>query len=72
MDSGYAANYGSTTADTQTAFFSGQTAMIIESTSILKNATASSDFDVYGVSYRGAGHQVAGDAGDGTDFYTDC
>jgi len=46
MDSGYAANYGSTTADTQTAFFSGQTAMIIESTAILKNATASSNFEI--------------------------
>ena len=46
MDSGYAANYGSTTADTQTAFFAGQTAMIIESTAILKNATNSSDFEI--------------------------
>lgn len=46
MDSGYAANYGSATADTQTAFFAGQTAMIIESTAILKNATASSDFEI--------------------------
>lgn len=46
MDSGYAANYGSITADTQTAFFSGQAAMIIESTSILKNATDSSDFEI--------------------------
>lgn len=46
MDSGYAANYGSVPADTQTAFFSGQTAMIIESTAILKNATASSDFEI--------------------------
>lgn len=46
LDSGYAANYGSTTADTQTAFFSGQTAMIIESTAILKNATDSSDFKI--------------------------
>lgn len=46
LDSGYAANYGSTTADTQTAFFAGQTAMIIESTAILKNATNSSDFEI--------------------------
>jgi sn-glycerol 3-phosphate transport system substrate-binding protein len=46
MDSGYAANYGSTTADSQTAFFSGQTAMIIDSTAILKNATVSSDFEI--------------------------
>ncbi len=46
MDSGYAANYGSTTADTQTAFFAGQTAMIIESTAILRNATNSSDFEI--------------------------
>lgn len=46
LDSGYAANYGSTTADTQTAFFAGQSAMIIESTAILKNATNSSDFEI--------------------------
>ncbi len=46
MDSGYADNYGSTTADTQTAFFSGQAAMIIESTAILKTATESSDFEI--------------------------
>lgn len=46
MDSGYCANYGTTTADTQTAFFSGQTAMIIESTAILKNATDSSPFEI--------------------------
>lgn len=46
MDSGYVANYGSTTADSQTAFFSGQTAMIIESTAILKTATESSDFEI--------------------------
>lgn len=46
LDSGYAANYGSTTADTQTAFFAGQSAMIIESTAILKNATNSSDFQI--------------------------
>ena len=46
LDSGYASNYGSTTADTQTAFFAGQTAMIIESTAILKNATNSCDFEI--------------------------
>ena len=46
LDSGYAANYGSTTADTQTAFFSGQAAIIVESTAILKNATNSCDFEV--------------------------
>lgn len=46
MDSGYAANYGTTTADTQSAFFSGQTAMIIDSTAILKDATDSSDFQI--------------------------
>ena len=45
-DSGYTANYGTTTADTQTAFFGGDTAMIIESTAILKNAIESSDFEV--------------------------
>lgn len=46
LDSGYAANYGSTTADTQTAFFAGQSAIIVESTAILKNATNSSDFEI--------------------------
>lgn len=46
MDSGYVANYGSTTADTQTAFFSGQTAMMIESTATLKNATDSCAFEI--------------------------
>ncbi len=46
LDSGYAENYGSTTADTQTAFFAGQTAMIIESTAILGNATKSCDFEI--------------------------
>ena len=46
MDSGYCENYGTTTADTQTAFFSGQVGMIIESTAILKNAIDSSSFEV--------------------------
>lgn len=45
-DSGYFEDYGTTTADTQTAFFSGQVGMIIESTAILKNATDSSPFEV--------------------------
>jgi sn-glycerol 3-phosphate transport system substrate-binding protein len=45
-DSGYFADYGTTTADTQTAFFSGQVGMIIESTAILKNAIDSSAFEV--------------------------
>lgn len=45
-DSGYTANYGTTTADTQTAFFGGDVGMIIESTAILKNAIESSDFEV--------------------------
>lgn len=35
-DSGCFEDYGTTTADTQTAFFSGQVGMIIESTAILK------------------------------------
>ena len=35
-DSGYFEDYGTTTADTQTAFFSGQVGMFIESTAILK------------------------------------
>lgn len=46
LDSGYAANYGSTTADTQTAFFAGQAAIIVESTAILRNAVNSSAFEV--------------------------
>ncbi len=46
LDSGCAENYGSATADTQTAFFAGQTAMIIESTAILSNATKSCDFEI--------------------------
>ena len=45
-DSGYFEDYGTTTADTQTAFFSGQVGMIIESTAILKNAVDSSPFEV--------------------------
>lgn len=45
-DSGYFENYGTTTADTQTAFFGGDVGMIIESTAILKNATESCDFEV--------------------------
>ncbi|MGN0354124.1 MAG: ABC transporter substrate-binding protein [Muricoprocola sp.] len=45
-DSGYFMDYGTTTADTQTAFFAGQTGMIIESTAILKNATESSPFEI--------------------------
>lgn len=45
-DSGFSADYGTTTADTQTAFFSGQVGMIIESTAILANAAASSDFEI--------------------------
>ena len=45
-DSGYTANYGTNTADTQTAFFSGETAMMIESTAVLKNATDSVSFDL--------------------------
>lgn len=45
-DSGYFENYGTTTADTQTAFFAGQVGIIIESTAILKNAINSSPFEV--------------------------
>lgn len=45
-DSGCFEDYGTTTADTQTAFFSGQVGMIIESTAILKNAVDSSPFEV--------------------------
>ncbi|MCD7867515.1 MAG: ABC transporter substrate-binding protein [Clostridiales bacterium] len=45
-DSGVVGNYGTNTADTQTAFFSGDTAMIIESTAILANATESSPFEI--------------------------
>ena len=45
-DSGYFEDYGTTTADTQTAFFSGQVGMFIESTAILKNAVDSSPFEV--------------------------
>lgn len=45
-DSGYFENYGTTTADTQTAFFSGQVGMIIESTAVLKNATDSCYFEI--------------------------
>lgn len=45
-DSGYFEDYGTTTADTQTAFFSGQTAMIIDSTAIVKNALDSAYFEV--------------------------
>lgn len=45
-DSGYFMDYGTTTADTQTAFFAGQVGMIIESTAILKNATESSPFEI--------------------------
>lgn len=45
-DSGYFENYGTTTADTQTAFFGGDVGMIIESTAILKNATESCDFEI--------------------------
>ena len=45
-DSGYFEDYGTTTADTQTAFFSGQVGMFIESTVILKNAVDSSPFEV--------------------------
>lgn len=45
-DSGYFENYGTTTADTQTAFFGGDVGMIIESTAILKNATESCNFEV--------------------------
>lgn len=45
-DSGYFENYGTTTADTQTAFYSGQVGMMIESTACLKNATQSSDFEI--------------------------
>lgn len=45
-DSGYFEDYGTTTADTQTAFFSGQVAMIVDSTAIVKNALNSSYFEV--------------------------
>lgn len=46
MDSGYTENFGTTTADTQSAFFAGQTAMMVESTAVLKNATESSGFEI--------------------------
>ena len=45
-DSGYFQDYGTTTADTQTAFFAGDVGIIIESTAILKNAINSSYFEV--------------------------
>lgn len=45
-DSGYFADYGIVTADTQTAFFAEQVGMIIDSTAILKNATNSVGFDI--------------------------
>lgn len=45
-DSGYCANYGTATADTQTAFYAGQLGMLIDSTAILKNATNSAYFEI--------------------------
>ena len=45
-DSGYFANYGTATADTQTAFFSGQCGMMIDTTAVLKNAVESCGFEI--------------------------
>lgn len=49
-DSGYFENYGTATSDSQTAFFSGQCAMMVDSTATLKNATESCSFD-FGTGY---------------------
>lgn len=46
LDSGYAANFGSVTADTQSAFFAKQIGMFIDSTAALKTAVQSSDFEI--------------------------
>ena len=45
-DSGYTENYGTVTADTQTAFYSGQTAMMTESASLLKTASENAAFEI--------------------------
>jgi sn-glycerol 3-phosphate transport system substrate-binding protein len=46
LNNGNAANYGQKTADTQTAFFSGQCGMMLESTAVLKKAIDNSKFEV--------------------------
>lgn len=45
-DSGYTENYGTISADVQTAFYSGQVGMVTESSSNLKTAKESSAFEV--------------------------
>ncbi|MCD8353231.1 MAG: ABC transporter substrate-binding protein [Clostridiales bacterium] len=46
MDSGYCASYGTTTADTQTAFKAGQVAMILESSGCLGSFMEDCAFEV--------------------------
>lgn len=46
LDSGVCGNYGTVTADTQTAFYAGQSGMILESSAILGNAMVQSEFEI--------------------------